>query len=234
MSEAASLVSGTFVERPNRFVVFARKETGETVEAHLADPGRLVELLLPGAELRLRPAAEGSSRRTRFSVALVRSPTAPHAWVSLEATRANGLVEELWAKGDLHRFDRSWEMRREVRHGSSRFDFRFERHGRRSWLEVKSVTLVERGVGLFPDAPTARGCRHVAELVRLTQNGEGAGVLFVVQRGDAESVRAHDAIDPKFASMLRKARDAGVSVDAVRFELAETGHARFTGRLPVD
>ncbi len=234
MPRVASLVPGIFVERPNRFVVCARRDNGETVEAHLADPGRLVELLLPGAELRLRPAAEGSSRRTHFSVALVRSPAAPCTWVSLEAARANGLVEELWTKGELPRFDRSWDLRREVRHGDSRFDFRFERNGHGNWLEVKSVTLVERGIGLFPDAPTARGRRHVTELIRLARDGEGAGVLFVVQRGDVNSVRAHDKIDPEFAALVREARDVGVTLDAIRFELSESGHARFTGRLPVD
>ncbi len=159
---------------------------------------------------------------------------APHAWVSLDAARANRLVEELWSRDELPYFDKTWDLRREVRHGDSRFDFRFERNGRSSWLEVKSVTLVEQGIGLFPDAPTARGRRHVAELIRLAQGGNGAGVLFVVQRGDAESVRAHEGIDPEFASVLREARNAGVSVDAIRFELAESGQARFTGRIPVE
>ena len=46
---------------------------------------------------------------------------------------------------------------RESTFGESRFDLLLEdEHGRR-YVEVKSVTLVESGVGLFPDSPTVRG-----------------------------------------------------------------------------
>ena len=46
------LVKATFLERPNRFIVRCRIDgSGEEAEAHLADPGRLKELLLPGATI---------------------------------------------------------------------------------------------------------------------------------------------------------------------------------------
>ena len=50
----AQLVAASFLARPNRFIVRAMLDGGGEVEAHLADPGRLKELLLPGATLRLR------------------------------------------------------------------------------------------------------------------------------------------------------------------------------------
>src|SRR5512142_1210460 len=50
------LVEARFLERPNRFLMLARlAATGEVVAAHLADPGRLRELLLPGRRIWLRP-----------------------------------------------------------------------------------------------------------------------------------------------------------------------------------
>ncbi|MBS7637348.1 DNA/RNA nuclease SfsA, partial [Candidatus Bathyarchaeota archaeon] len=56
------------------------------------------------------------------------------------------------------------------------------------FLEVKSCTLVENGVALFPDAPTSRGERHMKTLIKALEFGRAA-VLFLVQRGDAEVFR---------------------------------------------
>ena len=86
--------------------------------------------------------------------------------------------------------------------GSSRLDFYLENADERCWMEVKSVTLVEDGRGLFPDAPTERGRKHIAELTKLRQAGARAVALFVVQRADAHSVTANHRTDPKFAEAL--------------------------------
>lgn len=78
-------------------------------------------------------------------------------------------------------------------------------------LEVKSVTLMEGRVGLFPDAVTARGARHVRELTALRRGGDwAAAVLFVLQRPDADRVMPDAGIDPEFARALAEARRAGV------------------------
>lgn len=103
--------------------------------------------------------------------------------------------------------------------GASRFDFslRKEDPSRQLVLEVKSVTLVEEGLGLFPDAVTARGARHVRELAELAGSGDrAAAVLFLVQRDDAEAVMAAPSIDPDFAAALESARREGVRVLARR------------------
>ncbi len=227
------LVAARFRARPHRFAVEAVLADGRRVEAHLADPGRLRELLLPGAPLRLRPAPPGSTRATRYTVALVRASDPPRAWVSVETTRANRLAAELLASGRVHGAGRLLQLRREVRHGGSRFDFVVERPQGKLWVEVKSVTLVERRVALFPDAPTARGRRHVDELAGIARGGERAMVLFVVQRGDARSVRPHRGIDPAFAEALTAARESGVLLRAAGFRMEPGGAATYLGALPV-
>ena len=90
-------VGARFVARPGRFIVRAALRDGTEVEAHLADPGRLRELLLPDAILRLAPVAPGNRRRTRYSVKLVRSTGPTRVWVSLDTTAANRLAEGLLA-----------------------------------------------------------------------------------------------------------------------------------------
>ena len=50
-------VEATFIERPNRFLCTALIDDGKEerkIEAHVHDPGRMKELLLPNARLRLR------------------------------------------------------------------------------------------------------------------------------------------------------------------------------------
>jgi sugar fermentation stimulation protein A len=227
------LLPARFVSRPNRFIVRAELSSGAFCEAHLADPGRLVELLVPGARLRLDPVPGGSKRLTRFTLALVRSPSESRAWVSVQTQRANRLAEDLLRKGAIRGSGTGFTLRREVPHGNSRFDFLLEKGPARRWVEVKSVTLVEEGRGLFPDAPTARGQRHVDELAALARRGEEAMVLFIVQRGDADSVSAHPAIDPAFAASLAAARAAGVRLRAAGFRFDAAGRATYLGPLPV-
>ena len=98
--------------------------------------------------------------------------------------------------------------------GESRLDFLLGGSGGRQMaLEVKSVTLVEGGVGLFPDAVTARGARHVKELARIAQDpGWCASVLFVLQRSDAYQITAAQRIDPVFADALLNAKRVGVRI----------------------
>lgn len=233
---ASTLLPARFVERPNRFIVIARLPGGTHVEAHLADPGRLRELLVPGAELRLRCADSPATRRTDHTVTQVRSPVPPRAWVSVDTMRANRLAERLLREGRVRGIGRGWDVRREVRREGSRFDFELRRDGRVMLVEVKSVTLVEDGVGLFPDAPTARGVRHVIELTRHVRGGGEATILFVIQRGDAACVRPHRLIDPAFADALAHARAAGVLLRAAAFAIDGGGDAKHLGsrqvRLP--
>ncbi len=232
--EAVPLIPAVFVRRPNRFVVEAKLPAGELVSAHLADPGRLKELLLPGALLRLRPVPEEKPRKTRYTVALVRSQDRPCRWVSVDTSLPNRLAEKLLEENRIPGMPECGELRREVTRGRSRFDFLITgADGVETLVEVKSVTLVQNGVARFPDAPTARGARHVRELTGIVREGGKAAVLFVVQRDDAEMVEPNTDTDPEFAEALRQAAESGITLRAVRYGLKADGVAIFQGELPV-
>lgn len=231
---APRLVAATFLSRPNRFLVLARLGDGRRVRTHLADPGRLRELLVPGAPLRLRPVPRNVSRSTRYTVALVRTLAPPRKWVSINSAFANRLAGELLAAGRVKGIGRGWTIRREVPRGRSRFDFLLRREGEREILvEVKSPSLVVAGVARFPDAPTLRGARHLRELEAEVRAGGRALVLFIVQRPDARSVAPNTATDPAFARALASAARSGVMMRAARFHLAPSGRATFRGFIPV-
>jgi sugar fermentation stimulation protein A len=232
-----ALVPAIFLSRPNRFLLRVRLQSGRRVRAHLADPGRLRELLLPGAALRLRKAPTsgiGSNRSTRYTVALVRAAEPPRPWVCIHSTHANRLAGALLAQGRVPGLGAGWTIRREVTRGRSRFDFLLLRRGEREVLvEVKSPSLVVESVARFPDAPTLRGARHLKELARVVREGGRALVLFIVQREDAEAVAPNRVTDPSFARALASAARAGVLLRAARFRMAASGRATFRGFIPV-
>ena len=205
------LVEARFVERPNRFLIRCRVAgEAEVQEVHLADPGRLRELLVAGARVMVHPAS-GATRRTRWTAVLVEVPGGG-GWIGLRTTLPNDLIGVALRAGSLPELAGWTLVRAEWPHGRSRFDFLLESGtGRRMALEVKGVTLVTDGVARFPDAVSARATRHVHELADLVRGGTmEAAVLFVLQREDAASVEAAGHIDPAFAEALREAAEAGV------------------------
>lgn len=228
------------------------REPGRIVDAHLPDPGRLRELLRPGRRLWLAPA-RSSARKTRWTAILTETPD-DQGFVSIDATLPNRLVARALQDGQLHEFGPYGNVRSEPRSGSHRFDFLLERPAGSAppegngtapgsgssrpasgdlLLEVKSVTLVEEGIGLFPDAVTERGARHVRELAKLARSGRATAVLFVLQRQDAGRVRAARTIDPGFADALEEAVRAGVQVRARRCQVSHHG-IELADPVPVD
>ena len=152
--------------------------------------------------------------------------------MSLLPTLANRLFEDAVAQGRAPGLARARILRREHAYGGSRFDFLLQSRGRAVLTEVKSVGLVERGRALFPDAPTARGARHVRELRDYARAGGSALLAFVVQRDDARAVAPHADLDPDFTEALVDARRAGVRLLGFLSRVDERG-ATIIGRLPV-
>lgn len=211
------LVEGLFVERLNRFAV-AVTVGGESVRAHLPNSGRLRELLVPGAPVLLE-ARPRAGRRTSYDLALVRQG---EEWVSVDARLPNRLFREALEEGRLPEWKGARVLQAEVRRGRSRLDFLLggPEPDMRTWVEVKSVTLVQEGYGLFPDAVTARGARHLEELATALAQGDRAAVVFVVQRGDARAFRPHWEADPHFARRLTEVAQREVQVLAYRCQVS--------------
>lgn len=202
-------VEGRFLRRENRFRVVV--EVGDRVRyAHLPNSGRLGELLTPGRPCYLVPRP-APNRRTELDLLLMADG---EVLVSVDARLPGPLFAEALAEGRLPEWGGVVQIEREVRCGDSRLDFRLEGPAGPVWVETKSVTLVEEGVALFPDAPTLRGQRHLRQLTEQARRGEGAAVVFVVQRPDAQAFAPNARADPAFAARLAEAAAVGVGVYA--------------------
>ena len=81
-------------------------------------------------------------------------------------------------------------------------------------MEVKGVTLEENGHARFPDAPTERGIRHLAELEKAVAEGLEATAFFVIQMEGMEDFAPNDRTHPAFGAALRRAAEHGVRVEA--------------------
>ena len=221
------LVEGIFLERVNRFL--ARVEVdGREVGVHVANSGRMKELFVPGWRVLVRPVS-GDHRKTKFDLVLV---DMGDALASADAQMPNPLLAEGVANGHLQQFAGYTDMRREVIFGDSRLDLMLEGPSGRCYIEAKSVTLVTNGVGLFPDAPTIRGAKHLRTLETVLEAGHRAAVVFVVQRPDASAFATSDSSDPDLADALRSALAAGVEAYAYNCEVTERS-IRLDQALPI-
>ena len=203
------LVRAAFVRRVNRFLAIVNL-CGQETGVHVANSGRLRELFVPGAEVWLKPAA-APGRKTAYDLALV---MADGELVSADARLPNSLVAEAVAAGRLDWAAGAVKVTREATFGESRFDLLLENEGERRYVEVKSCTLVENGVGLFPDSPTTRGAKHLKTLAEAVAAGHSASVIFVAQRPDANAFATNDEADPDLAAAFQEAVASGVEAYA--------------------
>ena len=224
---AGPLVEGRFIRRLNRFAALVEID-GRHERVHVRNSGRLHELLSPGRPVLLEGAGT-PGRRTRYTLALVRLPG---GYVSADAHLPNALVAEALGRRAIPGFRAYRILRREPAMGRRRADFLLARGRRQCLLEVKSVTLVERGIALFPDAPTLRGRAHLEHLMAWRRGGQGAAVLFVIQRRDAQAFRPNHDADPQFSQTLRQASRAGVRILAMTCQVGPPG-IRLAARVPV-
>lgn len=213
------LVPGVFVQRNNRFTAGIRLESGGVITAFIPTTGRLTGALRPGCRVFLEQV-DGSHRKTEFNLVLTELD---HGGLcSVNAIMANRLFAEGVSDRRLTAFPYK-QIEKEVPLGRSRLDFRLNRGDEICWVEVKSVTYVERGVGMFPDAPTGRGRRHLEELAKLAAGGARASAVFIAQREDARLFTPFEAIDPVFTETLRRVQRAGVEIHAYRCDVRLEG-----------
>ena len=201
-----------FLGRPDRFTALVEKD-GETERVHVCNTGRCRELLVPGCTVFLAPG-RGSGRKTKWDLIAVekRTRTGPKL-INMDSGAPNRVALE-WLRSSGF-FSPGAEIRAEVAHGDSRFDFHVRDGERSVFVEVKGCTLEEDGACLFPDAPTLRGVKHIRGLERRLGEGHEALLLFIIQMDGARSLAPNDATHPAFGEALRSAAAAGVRVIAV-------------------
>ena len=198
-------VAGTFVRRINRFTAEVLID-GETELVHVKNTGRLQELLLPEAKVTLQKKLN-ENRKTAYDLISVYKPKLK--WVNIDSLAPNVLMKQQLTSLNYDL------VKPEYTYGNSRIDFYMERNGEKFLTEVKGCTLADDlhpGTGLFPDAPTERGVKHLYELAKAAKEGYHCTIAFVIQMNGIHRVIPNEAKQPEFKEALVKAAKAGVQI----------------------
>ena len=201
----SNIEKGIFLSRPNRFLAHVAVG-GKEVICHVKNTGRLQELLLPKAKVTLQKKLN-ANRKTAYDLISVYKPGLK--WVNIDSLAPNMLMKQqlMSLNYDL--------VKPEYTYGKSRIDFYMESNGESFLTEVKGCTLADDlhpGIGLFPDAPTERGVKHLQELTKAAKEGCHCSIAFVIQMNGIHRVLPNETAQPEFKEALVKAAKAGVQI----------------------
>jgi sugar fermentation stimulation protein A len=205
------VIEGRFVRRVNRFIAEVLMDEVLTT-VHVKNTGRCKELFIEGVKVYLEPA-NNPNRKTKFSLValykedmLINIDSQIPNKAAKEGLENNPYLREVFGELSL--------VKTEVNYGSSRFDLYYENHSlhTKGFIEVKGVTLEDKGVAMFPDAPTKRGTKHVRELIASQEEGYQNYILFVIQLKPVTYFTPNKIRDPEFSQALIKANEEGVGI----------------------
>ncbi|AOS97105.1 Sugar fermentation stimulation protein A [Microbulbifer aggregans] len=224
------LQQGTLLRRYKRFLADIETATGELLTIHCPNTGSMKNCWAESTPCWYSDSAN-PKRKYRHTLEVTTTPESALAGVN--TGRANALVEEAITSGVVDELQGYETLRREVRYGeeNSRIDLLLSGAQGDCYVEVKNVTLAEGARGLFPDAVSARGAKHLRELQKLAEGGVRAVLFYCVQHSAIETVEAAREIDPGYAAALDDAVAAGVEVIAYRAVIG-AGEIRLEKALP--
>jgi len=185
-----------FLDRPNRFVAKIKVHEEESL-AHVHDPGRLKELLIPNCRVLVK---KGTGKLPYY----IQAVFSEGEWILLDSAQQSKIAKKLFEI--LEDFRNIKEIKSEVKLDNSRIDFTLDGVP----LECKGVSLVINNVALFPDAPTKRGTRHIEEIIK--NNGI---IMFIIFKKANKFIPNYE-MDRQFSEKLSEARKKNIKIICVQ------------------
>ena len=213
--------AGTLIKRYKRFLADIELTAKALVNAkqttiHCANTGAMKGCAEPGDTI-WYSTSTNPKRKYPFSWEITQSQA--NHFICVNTLRANQLVEEALNQGLIAELSGFSNLQREVKYGNenSRVDFLAKyQHAPDTYIEVKSVTLLDNDYGYFPDAITTRGQKHLRELIDMVEQGHRAVLFFAVLHTGINDVAAAGHIDTNYAKLLKEAQTKGVEIIAYK------------------
>lgn len=223
MQFKSSLITGTLIKRYKRFFADVELDDGTIVTAHCPNTGAMTGCAEPGFTVWLT-SNNDPKRKLKYSWEVAINSSGQ--FIGINTHNANKLVEEALIQRNIPEFAGWPQVKREVKYGQEKSKIDFLLTGeeqQQCYVEVKSVTLLQDGIGMFPDTQTQRGQKHLRELITIVQQGHTAAILFCVQHTGIEQVKVAEALDPIYAELMSQALAAGVKVLAYGCQFSQQG-----------
>ena len=189
------LISGEFIKRYKRFLVDV-KINNKIVTAHCPNTGSMLGLLKKGNKVWLSKS-DNPKRKLKYTLQIIEDKKSK---VGINTHLANKIVLNALNDKLIHNFIKLKTIKQEVKFGdNTRFDFLVLSGNRKTFIEVKNVTLSRnKGVAEFPDAITSRGHKHIRELLNAKKKGYEVYLLYLIQRNDCNEFKIAKDIDRKY------------------------------------
>jgi len=229
------ILEGTLIKRYKRFLADVLVD-GELVTVHCANSGSMAGLKDEGNPVRIS-GPYGPHRKLPYTLEQIQitRPDGEKVWVGVNTAVPNKIVYEALVEKRIPGFEKYGTVLREVKTGNSRIDFKLEEPGLPDcWIEVKNTTLVQADpttketinegyIATFPDAVTARGAKHLNELMERISFGDLAAMIYTVQRSDAKEFAISSGFDPEYALSFKKSIQEGVHIVPITTDITSRG-----------
>ena len=197
-----TLIAGEFIKRYKRFFVDV-KIGNEKVVAHCPNTGSMMGLTKKGNNVWLSKS-NNPKRKLKYTLQIIEDQKTK---VGINTHLTNRIVFDALSKRKIKNFKNLDKIQQEVKFGkNTRFDFLITEKDKRTFIEVKNVTLSRQNdIAEFPDAITSRGLKHIQELLKARKKGFEIYLFFVIQRNDCSKFELAKDIDPEYCELLLKA-----------------------------
>jgi len=214
------LIHGTLIKRYKRFLADVKLKNNEIITVHCPNTGTMLSCSTPGSAVCLS-TSDNPKRKYPHTLEMVQDN---RTWVGVNTSRTNKLVIEAIERDLIPEFSGVDSVKAEVKTSpESRLDLLVTQGILDTYVEIKNCSLAIDGCAMFPDAVTARGTKHLNELIRLKKKGFGSCIFFLVQRTDADRFAPAGHIDQVYANTIARAAIEGVLVLVYQAEVNPAG-----------
>ncbi|MFQ0813174.1 XRE family transcriptional regulator [Brucella anthropi] len=226
------LVTGRLESRYKRFLADVTLDDGRFITASVPNTGSMLGLTAPGSRVWLS-VSDAPHRKYAHMLQIVE---ADNTLVGVNTGLPNRIAEEAILKGLVPDLAGYASLKREQKYGrNSRIDLLLDDGPRqRAYVEVKNVHFTRTpDLAEFPDTVTARGAKHLDELIDVVAAGHRGVMLFIIQRSDCSRFSISGDLDPTYARAFERARASGVEAWAVRCHITDKS-IDATGLVPIE
>ena len=217
MEFTKSLIKGKFIKRYKRFFVDIKLDN-QVVTAHCPNTGSMKGLLDEGNDAYLVKNND-PKRKLKYTLQILK---AKGNLVGVNTHLANKIVHQGLSENLIDELKNSEKIKPEVFFNKeTRFDFLTEKNKKKTFIEVKNVTLFrDKKTAEFPDTITSRGTKHLLTLIDAINKGYKTYLIFLVQVQNMENFKIAKDIDPEYYNNYQIAKKAGVNFLAYRCKIS--------------